>query len=271
MQHIKFFLLLIPSILISYMIFEQYNKNTVLFCYGKVNPNMIKNYNFVILEQDLFTKAEINVIKKSNKKVLAYISLGEINAHSKYFKDLKDNTLGKNKNWNSHYLNLKSEKTRNILISAIQEALNKNFDGMFLDNIDNYSPFGPQKDDHNELSTFLKTISEKFPKNIFIQNAGIDLLPETNKFIDGVVVESVASNYTFINKKYNLRDEKDFQSRINRINEASENYKLNFILVEYADSKALYDKIVNRLKAYKYDYFIGKIDLQSIPNYSTKK
>lgn len=271
MLHINFYFWLLPCVLISTMISTQYHNNTVLFCYGKVNPSHIKHYSTVILESAQFTTAEIKLIKSSNKNVLAYISLGEINKTSKYYKELKDFTLGKNKNWESYYLDIKSEKTKKVLQSAIQESIYKGFDGMFLDNIDNYSKFGPQKEDGKDLVQFLKILSEKFKNKQFIQNAGLDFLPETNKYVSGVVVESVASDYSFNTKKYGLRAEDDFKARLKTIRDASIKYKINFILVEYADTKSLHDKIVARLSSSSFEYFIGKINLQTIPKYTSRK
>ena len=77
----------------------------------------------------------------------------------------------------------------------------------------------------------------------------------------------MASSYTFKDKKYGLRNKQEFETYINRIDSLKTKYNTKFILVEYADTKALYDKIALRLAKYKLDYFIGKIDLQTLPNY----
>jgi polysaccharide biosynthesis protein PelA len=271
MQHIKFYFLLLPFVFIPNMVGSHHDNNTVLVCYGKIKPSQIKNYSHVILESAHFTAKEIKEVKKQNKNIIAYVSLGEINKNSKYFNELKNSTLGKNKNWDSYYLNIKSEKTKTVLTASIQEALDKGFDGMFLDNIDNFSKFGPQKEDAEALVQYIRFISEKFKDKIFIQNAGLDFLPETNKYIDGVVVESVASDYSFAKKKYALRDQKDYNDRINRIIDVESKLKTKIILVEYADTKVLFDKIANRLSKYNFHFFVGKIDLQTIPNYTSKK
>ena len=104
-------------------------------------------------------KEEITIIKKNNKNVLAYISLGEVNSNASHYNLLKDNTLGKNNNWNSHYLDLKSDKTTIVLMRLIKKNLDKGFDGLFLDNIDNYSSFGPQKNQRKELIELIKKIN----------------------------------------------------------------------------------------------------------------
>jgi uncharacterized protein (TIGR01370 family) len=267
MQHIKFFLWLLPSVLIPGTFFKSEEKNAILFCYGKFNTTLVKNYDQVILEPLHFNSKEIKQLKKQNKQLLAYISLGEVNSQAKHYKLLKNKTLGKNNNWDSYYLDLKSKETKEVLLQLMKDAFDKGFDGMFLDNIDNFTQFGPQKNDKKEIIAFLKLVAAKFPNKVFFQNAGLEMLDSTYKYIDGVVVESVASSYTFKDKKYALRNKQEFESYINRINLLRNKYKTRFILVEYADTKALHTKLVQRLAKYKIDYFIGKIDLQTIPNY----
>lgn len=267
MRLIKFFFWLLPSVLLPSTFNKNNEKSSVLFCYGKVKAETIKNYSYAVLEPLQYDKAEIKVIKKTNKNVLAYISLGEVNSKAKHYNDLKNIVLGRNNNWDSFYLDLKSEKTKKILLSLFDEAFAKGFDGMFLDNIDNFTQFGPQKEDKNELILFLQLINKKYPGKIFFQNAGLELLDQTYKLIDGVVVESVASNYTFKDKKYSLRNQKEFEVYIARIKSLKSKYNLRFVLVEYADTKLLYNKISSRLNKHDFDFFIGKIDLQTIPNF----
>lgn len=267
MQLIKLFLYLLPSILISNTFTNGVKKNTVLVCYGKLKAETIKGYSYVILESKHYTAKEIKTIKLQNEKVFAYISLGEVNANAPHYKSLKNYTLGKNEIWNSYYLDLKSEKTETVLMNIIERTLAKGYDGMFFDNIDNYTVFGPQKEQRKALVTLLRNIKEKYPKSLFIQNAALDLVPETASYIDGVAIESVASHYIFKQKKYALRDSKQFEDTMARLKMVNTTYKVPVILIEYADTKNLYNQIADQIKASKFDYFIGNIDLQDLPKF----
>lgn len=267
MRLIKIFLYILPSILISNVFASGVKKNTVLVCYGKLKAETIKGYGYVILESKHYTAREIKTIKSQNDKVFAYMSLGEVNANAPHYQSLKNYTLGKNEIWNSYYLNLKTEKTETVIMEIIERTLAKGYDGMFLDNIDNYTIFGPQKDQRKELVTLLRNIKEKHPKSLFIQNAGLELIPETAAYVDAVAIESVASSYTFNDKKYALRDSKQFEETMARLKTVNTNYKVPIILIEYADTKKLYDKITDRIKASKFQYFIGNIDLQGLPKF----
>lgn len=268
MRRFNLFFWLLPSLLTTQVFSNTVNKNTVLVCYGKLDPAKIKGYNYVILEEKNFKAADINQIKKYNKKVLAYISLGEVNSNAIHYKLLKNRVLGKNNNWDSYYLNLKDQSTAVVLVSLIKKVLEKGFDGLFLDNIDNFSSFGPQFNQRKELVNLIKRIKTEYPNHVLVQNSGLELIPDTKDFIQSVLFESVASDYTFQDKIYKLRENGDFNQRLKRIKEITVKYKIPVILIEYADSKQLYDQIVKRIEPTKFNYFIGKIDLQSIPNFN---
>ena len=242
-------------------------KSTVLICYGKLKPEAIKGYNYVILESRHYLPSNIRVIKSQNEKVYAYISLGEVNEHAAHFAKLKNSTLGKNKIWNSYYLDLRKSKTTEVLMSIVDEIFAKGYDGLFLDNIDNYTIHGPQKDQKNELLALLKKIKDKYPKKEFIQNAGLDLAAETSASVDAIAIESVASDYSFKNNKYQLRDKVQFESQMSRLQSISKEYKMPVILIEYSDSAKLTAQITDRIKDSKFEYFIGNINLQTLPQF----
>ena len=269
MQRIKVLFIIIPLILI----FNSFQDNdmkpsTVLFCYGKLNPFAVKDYKYVILESKHFTAHDVSVMKSQNQKIFAYISLGEINENAAHFKELKEHTSGKNEIWSSHYINLNSKMANQILMEMIDEIFASGYDGLFLDNIDNYTIHGPQKDQTEKVVKLIKMIKEKYPKKMFIQNSGLDLVEETSRYVDLIAVESIATDYNFKDKKCKLRDKGTFETILKRINTISATYSIPFIIIEYAEAKPLLDQVEERLVTTGFDYFIGSIDLQTIPNFN---
>jgi uncharacterized protein (TIGR01370 family) len=267
MRLIKIFFYLFPTFLVSNFISGDMKKSTVLVCYGKLKPESIKGYHYVILESKHYLPSNIRVIKSQNEKVFAYISLGEVNAHAPHYAKLKNHTLGKNEIWNSYYLNLKSDKTKAVLMTIVDDLFNKGYDGLFLDNIDNFTIHGPQKDQKDELVELLKMIREKYPKKQFIQNAGLDLISETDPYVNAIAIESIATSYSFKSKKYQLRDKAQFEILMDRLEKVNKEYKVPVILIEYADSAVLTNQVLERIKPSKFDYFIGNIDLQTLPKF----
>ena len=256
-----------PAIFISDAFGNKINKNSVFVCYGRLNPEAINGFKYVILESKYYTFYEVQRIKSQNEKVVAYISLGEINENSSYFRQFNSDFSGKNETWNSHYLNLNSEKTIATIFKMIDTILAYGYDGLFLDNIDNFSDFGPQANQKEAVIQLIKKIKTDYFNHILIQNSGLQLISETAKYIDCVVFESVASNYTFDDNLYKLRSDFDFETYINKISQIKKKFNLPIILIEYANSIQLKNAIEKKIKPTRFDYFIGNINLQSIPKF----
>ena len=267
MRRIKYLFLIFPLILLIISFQSDMTKNNVLVCYGKMKPELVKGYKYVILESQHYLPSNIRVLKSQNEKVYAYISLGEVNAHAPQYPLLRDYTLGKNKTWNSYYLDLNSKKTIDILMILIDETLARGYDGLFLDNFDNFTIHGPQKEQKEAIINLLKMIKEKYPNKSFIQNAGLDLVNETSPYIDAIAIESIVTNYSFKEKKYSLRETTQYESMMNRLKSIHSTYNVPIVLIEYANTVSLVEQIEVQLKDSKFDYFIGSIDLQTIPNF----
>lgn len=268
MQLIKMIIFVLPSLLVSDAFGSGTNKNTIFVCYGRLEPGSIKGFDYVIIESKYYTYYEVQKIKSQNDKVVAYISLGEINANSSYFPQFESDFSGKNEIWNSYYLNLKSDKTVTILRKMVDNILALGYDGLFLDNIDNFASFGPQFSQKLELIELIKTIKTEYFDHILIQNSGLELLNETAPFVNYVVLESVASNYTFDDKSYKLRNESEFEEYMNKLIKIKKKYDLPILLIEYANTFELRDAIEKRIKPSRLDYFIGNINLLTTPQFN---
>ena len=240
-------------------------EDQVLFIYGDFYPEQISGYDLIVLEGAHFSTDDIARLKEQNGKILGYISLGEVNEAAPHFLRLKDETLGKNKIWNSYILDIGNEETVQALTEIFEHNMDKGLDGMFLDNIDNYTQFGPTPGKKPELIEFLKSIKEEYPDIYLLQNAGIPIVEDTSAFIDGIVKESIATNYNFEKMEYQLRSETEFRSLLSDLELIQEQYELPVILIEYAEELAMKAEVEKRLEPTAWPIFIGRIDLQTIP------
>ena len=237
----------------------------ILFTYGDFYPKDVSGYEIVVLESAHFDSHDIQVLKQQNNTVLGYISLGEVNESAAHYPEIKDFSLGKNNIWNSHILDIENKETRESLLDIISFNMQKGLDGMFLDNIDNYTKFGPTPEKKPALLDFLKTTKSVFPEIYLMQNAGVSIIEDTHIYVNSVAKESVVTDYDFGKNKYQLRDEETYLRLLHELEEAYINYKVPVILIEYAETKKLKKAIDQRLEENNWPYFIGKIDLQSIP------
>jgi hypothetical protein len=241
-------------------------QNSALFCYGDFYPQDVSGLDYVVVEPLVFNAADVAILKSQNKKVLAYISLGEVSAVASHYEKVKSETLQKNEIWNSYVLDISAPKTRAALMDLIVEHIaDKGFDGLFLDNIDNYTIYGPTPEKKDALISFLKDVKLRFRESVLMQNAGLLILDSTNEFIDIVAVESVATDYNFEKNQYRLRDNKGFEERLNSVKTAHAETEIPFLLIEYADSIKLKKEVEKRLSKTDFPLFIGQIDLQKPP------
>ncbi|CAM1363908.1 endo alpha-1,4 polygalactosaminidase [Tenacibaculum xiamenense] len=266
MLHYKYLILLLSSIL-SFKSFA--NLKNVFLCYGKVPVHEIRNYTYVIVEASHYTAGEVAVLKQYNRYVICYISLGEVNKFTSFYEQAKPFVLsGKNKVWDSYYLDLEKKPLQKILLKDIKEKIQmKGFDGLFLDNIDNYGIYGTQKHLKKHLIAFIRDIKNAFPTIFLMQNAGLDLIEATHESINAIAIESIITSYSFDERKYQFRDRKEFKRKAIKIKEIEKKYNLPFIVIEYMNSDKGKNKILRKLKKFKWEIFVGQIDLQSKPTF----
>ncbi|AMA50001.1 endo alpha-1,4 polygalactosaminidase [Flavobacterium covae] len=258
MRHFKLIMLFLCFSLNSH------SKTKFLVCYGKFDVTKVSGYDLLIVESAHFTYNEVSYLKKNNKKVIAYISLGEINEGARDYKLLKSAVSEKNTDWNSYYLDIGSSKIQKILKSRIQNIFYMGYDGLFLDNIDNYTEYGVQRNLQDNLIAFVKDIKREYPNKVLVQNAGLDLVKNLYREVDYVLVESVYTDYDFREKKYLIRNNESFSERLGSIKKAMDKYKIKPLLLEYAVDENQIKKIRKRIKTQNITYSISEISLQKI-------
>jgi polysaccharide biosynthesis protein PelA len=244
---------------------SSYAKTKFLVCYSKFDITKVTGYDLVIVESAHFNAAEVKYLKKYNKKVIAYISLGEVNENAKDFKKLKNNVSDRNQDWNSYYIDIASEKVQKVVKSRIKNIFYLGYDGLFLDNIDNYTKFGFQFHLQQNLIEFVTAIRTEYPQKVFVQNAGLDLLGQLHTKIDYVLVESVFSDYNFTNKKYQLRDTSSKNLRLSLLKESVQKYQIKPLVLEYAIDYKMVNTLRKLVKKENWPYSISEITLQNLP------
>ena len=119
--------------------------NNFVCYYGEPDISGVSMYDFVILEQENYTRDQIGRIT-TLALVVGYCSIGELDKHNyKYLKDksgwfLDSNNDGKpdvNENWDSYYANPASPAWQEFIISKVRHIISDmGCNGIFLDTID---------------------------------------------------------------------------------------------------------------------------------------
>lgn len=236
-------------------------------CYSKVTPDQVNNYKMVIIEPDFYTRKEVNALKAKGTKIIAYLTLGEVDKNRWYFPLLEARGFrGINANWGSSFLDLSDEETRSIIIDkALPEIMLKGVDGLFLDTIDSVSPYTDRNDLEPYMIELIKTLRSKYPETTIIQNAGLFLLEDTKESINGVLIEDIASGYDFSESRYYVKNKEAYTKRLDMITEASNKYKLPFFIIDFADTEPAKKEVRSRLDTLNIPFFISNIELNTLP------
>lgn len=238
---------------------------TFAVSYGKFAPKSINGFDFVIAEPDQFTAQQVHSLYHKHQKLLGYISLGEVNSSRSYYNILKQRGfLGTNQNWGAGFLNLADSVTRKVLIHRADHIVAKGFDGLFLDTVDDVEPGTGRGELQPYMVSLIRQIREKHPSICIIQNAGLFLLSKTAKYINGVLVEDVASNYNFRTKSYHIRSQKGFEERVSELRTLSKKYHKPIYIVDYAGTAMMRRKLSKRLNSAGFSYYIAPISLDTL-------
>lgn len=235
--------------------------------YGRLNPSVIKNFDFVIAEPDQFSREQVHYLHHKNQKLLGYISLGEVNSSRSYYNDLKSRGfLGTNKNWGASFLNLADSVTRKVLVDRAGQIIAKGFDGLFLDTVDDVEQGTGRGALQPYMVEVIKEIRSRYPSIRIVQNNGLFLLDRTAKYINGVLVEDVASDYNFRTKSYHIKAQKNFEKRVSELKTVAKKYHKPIYIVDYAVTTEMRNKLSNMLRSTGFSYYIAPISLNTIPS-----
>jgi uncharacterized protein (TIGR01370 family) len=210
---------------------------------GDLPPSAFYGYDLVVFEPDHHPPIEPLVDR--GKKVLGYLSLGEVNETRPYFAEVKAEgiLLGENENWKgSYFVNVRDPRwTKRVVEDLVPEILRRGFQGIFIDTLDNPGHLERLDAKANAgmveaAARLLRTLRRNFPRMTIILNRGYDLLPSVESDIDMVLGESVYADYDFAKKKYGLVDEPTYKQQVEILQASARRQpKLRVLTLDYWD------------------------------------
>jgi hypothetical protein len=235
--------------------------------YSDINPVNVAGYKMLIVEPYFYSREDILEFQSRGIKVIAYLSLGEVNESRRYFREFKSIGLkGKNENHGSYFIDLSNRKIKDKFIKQIvPELFSYGYDGLFLDTIDAVAPYTIRKDMEQDMVELIKGIKLNNPSKILIQNAGLFLLDQTSEYISAVAIEDIASGYNFDKNEYFVKSDEEFQKRIDLIDSMYYEYQIPFLIIDFEPQNNTDDLIRSRLDKAGYPYFISNIAFDGLP------
>ncbi|MCB1505737.1 MAG: endo alpha-1,4 polygalactosaminidase [Hyphomicrobiaceae bacterium] len=176
------------------------------------------------------------------REVLAYISVGEVEEGRRYMnKGGRKYSTGRTQGWKGNYAAKYWEPGwKEIVKRRVKEALDKGYDGVYLDRVDTYESSGSRKRARQEMIELVEEVSRtakssKGDAAVIVQNAEELLTSERYvNAIDGVAKEDL---YRGINHDGRRNSEGDIAESERYLKRAKAKGK-SVMVVEYADGEA---------------------------------
>jgi uncharacterized protein (TIGR01370 family) len=210
---------------------------------AELPPTAFFGYDLVIFESDRHPPIEPLVDRR--KRVLGYLSLGEVNETRPYFAEVKAEglLLAENPNWpGSHFVDVRNPRwTRRVVEDLVPAILRGGFHGVFLDTLDN--PPHLERTDAKAYAgmtdaagRLVKTLRRHFPRMSIVLNRGYDIIPAVERDIDLVLGESVYADYDFAGKRYQRVEEALYREQVGILQAAARRQpNLRVLTLDYWD------------------------------------
>ncbi|MSP48811.1 MAG: hypothetical protein EXQ95_05735 [Alphaproteobacteria bacterium] len=215
----------------------------VVYYAADLPPTAFYGYDLVVFESDRHPPLEPLVDR--GKKVVGYLSLGEVNEGRPYFAELKAEglLLGENENWKgSFFLDVRDPRwTKRVVDELVPAILRRGFHGIFIDTLDNPGHLERLDAKANAgmleaAARLVRTLRRNFPKMIIVLNRGYDLLAAVERDIDMVLGESVYADYDFARKRYALVDRDTYRQQVEILQAAARRQpRLRVLTLDYWD------------------------------------
>ncbi len=235
--------LLISALLIAILIFAshplmeaQRKVSCVLVYYHSkpIPPEILKTHDWIIVDPDNpYVKP-----KSGRAKLIAYISVGEIEDYRSYFDEIKKYAIGYNPVWGSYVADVRNPEYRRFLLERVAKSIvERGFDGFLLDTLDSYKLVAKESEEKSfvdALVDFVVTLKKKYPDKLIVINRGFEIFDYVQQYVDGFLFEDLFRgldedlNYVLVSEE----ERSYYLDKLRYINE-----KVPVIIVDYVDPR----------------------------------
>ncbi len=228
---------------------------SVAFYYGAQVPwNELKAFDLAVVEPAYLPPGPAPDL--GHTRLAAYVSLGEVQPSLPYARELPAAWLrGENKDWGSQLIDQTDPKWPAFFAEQVIDPLwQRGLRTFFVDTLDAYHRYAntPQERAAQEagMVAVIHELARRYPSIRLIFNRGFEILPQTHRWVDAVVAESLFQRYEAGRKRYDVVPEVDRTWLLARLQEVQGNYQLPVIAIDYvpAAERALARETARRIQ-----------------------
>jgi polysaccharide biosynthesis protein PelA len=191
--------------------------------YGGAPEAAMTLSRFDVVVIDPGAHPSLETVRRVGTRILAYVSLGEVNVNHPLFAPIAGApwVLEANDNWpEARRLDVRAPGYESWLLdSVVPAALATGANGLFLDTAD--TPLEAERaqparfaGSREALTRVVLRLREQYPDVLIVLNGGLPLVDRVHAVIDAVALESVWSTYDFESKSYIRRGEAAARERL---------------------------------------------------------
>lgn len=228
---------------------QQFNlKNWVCVYSDSVKPDDIKKFDLAVLDAD--AHPALDSLKNSGTLLFGYISLAEVGSYRWYWRQISAQpwVLDKNPDWDSYMLDVRDKDWQKIVLKEIIPAiLEQGFDGLFLDTIDTaeylekYHLSQKYPGSQAAMVQLIEKIRWQYPQIYIIANRGFSMLNDFGWAVDGVVAESVLTEFNHEQQALNFNSDNAHNARLAFLRNAKMQYNLEVFTLDYVGETGDFD------------------------------
>lgn len=241
---------------------------------GATDPAIARQFKLLVLEPDF--PRPLAPLRGAGSRLLGYISMGEVHRGRPFVSELeRAGALRQpNPNWpEARLVDLRDPTwTKLVLNRLVPAILEKGYDGIFMDTLDNAEALERQDADKNRGMTaggarLVAAIRERFPGIIIMMNRGYGLLPTVATRIDLVLAEAMASRWNFAEGRYEMTSAEDWAWQAGHLLAARQvNPRLVLATLDYWDpqDKATVASLYARERAAGFQPYVSTLALDRL-------
>lgn len=249
------------------------DSNWIVYYGSNLQSTQLEDIKIAVVDPDQTQPKEFADTKT---RFIAYLSIGEAESYRTYWPLIKNEPqliVEANSTWKqNHLIDVRNAAWQKLILAQlIPDYVNRGFSGLFLDTIDvpleleRRDPKKFAKSKH-QLITLIQNIHKQFPKLTLYVNNGLEILPQIQNDISGVIVEDLYTHYDFVHKKSIPTDEDITVSKEEILKEFIRTTKKPVLTILY-DTSANSELIQNakaRCRIHNFKWFVATVDLQTL-------
>ncbi len=207
------------------------------------DPELARGFDLLVLEPH--HARPIAPLRGQDSTLLGYVSLGEVEKGRPYVAalDRAGALRAPNPDWpDARHVDLRHPEWRRTLVDiAVPAILAKGYDGIFMDTLDNAEAMERQNPIENKGmvaagAALVAALRARFPGIRLMLNRGYAALPDSAVHLDYLLGESMASRWSFAQKRYEMLSDSDWQWQAERLRAAkARNPRLTLTTLDYWD------------------------------------